>query len=308
MRVDATLTQALADGGGVLRWADLAGLVPRWAVDNACRSGRLVRLLPTVFVDPAAVRDPDVRARAALAYAGVGAALSHVTALMVWRLRQPGRDEPVHVTVPAGVRVRSHGWLTVHHVRRPPAAVVRGGLAVVPLESALVESWPLLPPADRHGPVIDAVAGRLTTPARLTAVAEAGTRLAGRAELRRLIDRLAAGCRSGLEIWGHDHVFTGPGMPPFRRQHPVRLGERTIYLDEFAKRELVAFELDGAAYHGDQRQREADLRRDAALFAQERIVTIRYAHRRLVTEPDAVRREVLAILRDPKPTICRERA
>ena len=50
----------------------LAAPVPRWAVDNACRSGRLVRLLPTVFVDPASARDPDVRARAALAYAGAG--------------------------------------------------------------------------------------------------------------------------------------------------------------------------------------------------------------------------------------------
>ncbi len=57
--------------------------------------------------------------------AGVGAALSHVTALVVWRLRQPGCDEPVHVTVPTGVRVRSRGWLAVHHVRRRPAAVVR---------------------------------------------------------------------------------------------------------------------------------------------------------------------------------------
>jgi hypothetical protein len=306
--VDAVLARALADGGGVLRWADVAGKVPRWAVDNACRSGRLVRLLPTVFVDPAGTRDPDLRVPAALAYAGGRAALSHLTALAVWRLGQPGAERPVHVTVPTGVRVRSGGWLNVHHVRRPPDAVVRGGLAVIPLESALVGSWPLLSPADRPGPVVDAVAGRMTTPARLTAVVEAGPRLAGRAELRRLVDRLSAGCRSELEIRGHDRVFTGPGMPPFRRQHPVRLGGRTVYLDVFAERELVAFELDGAAYHGDSRQREADLRRDAALFAQERIVTIRYAHRRLVTEPDAVRREVLAILRDPKPAICRERA
>ena len=106
---------------------------------------------------------------------------------------------------------------------------------------------------------------------------------------------MAAGCRSALEIWGHDHVFTGPGLPALRRQHPVRLGDRTVYLDVYAEPERVAFELDGAAYHGDPEQREADLCRDAALAARG-IQVVRFSHRRLVREPDAVRREVLAVL------------
>ncbi|WP_433111757.1 DUF559 domain-containing protein [Micromonospora sp. CA-246542] len=98
-----------------------------------------------------------------------------------------------------------------------------------------------------------------------------------------------------MEIWGHDHVFTGPTMPVFRRQVPIRLGRRTVYLDMFAERERVNIELDGATTHGDTRQREIDLRRDA-LLATVGILVVRFAHRRLVHEADDVRRETLAIL------------
>ncbi|MEU8156317.1 DUF559 domain-containing protein [Micromonospora sp. NPDC048986] len=116
-----------------------------------------------------------------------------------------------------------------------------------------------------------------------------------RGALSALLDRLAAGCRSPLEIWGHDHVFTGPGMPRFIRQARVRVGARTIYLDMFAEAERVNIELDGATSHGDPAVREIDLRRDA-LLATVGIVVVRFSHRRLTTDPVQVRQETLAIL------------
>ncbi|MEU1362940.1 DUF559 domain-containing protein [Micromonospora zamorensis] len=85
------------------------------------------------------------------------------------------------------------------------------------------------------------------------------------------------------------------GMPAFRRQMPIRVGRRTVYPDMFAERELVNIELDGATIHGDPRQREIDLRRDA-LLASIGILVVRFTHRRLVHEADAVRQETLAIL------------
>ncbi|MFC0505742.1 DUF559 domain-containing protein [Micromonospora costi] len=54
-------------------------------------------------------------------------------------------------------------------------------------------------------------------------------------------------------------------------------------------------ELDGATSHGDLRQREVDLRRDA-LLATVGILVVRFSHHRLVREPEAVRRETLALL------------
>ncbi|MFG1882619.1 DUF559 domain-containing protein [Micromonospora sp. NPDC049102] len=84
-------------------------------------------------------------------------------------------------------------------------------------------------------------------------------------------------------------------MPVFRRQVPMRLGRRTVYLDMFAERERVNIELDGSTTHDYPRQREVDLRRDA-LLATAGILVVRFAHRRLVHEVDDVRRETLAIL------------
>jgi len=293
--VDPLLARDLDAGDGLLDRR--AALVPRWAIDNARRRGELVHVFPEVYADPTRVGEPRLRWRAALVYAARGAgqaALSHTTALAVWGLRADDAL-PVHVTVPAGATARTRAGVVVHHHGGGPDAVVRGGLPVARLERTLVESWPLLTREDRRAPAIAAVNGRLTTPPRLREALAGAPRLPGRAELARLIGLLDAGCRSPLEIWGHEQVFTGPEMPAFRRQFPVRLGRRTVYLDVFAERERVDFELDGAAYHGEPAQREIDLRRDAALAACG-IQVIRLTHRRLTHETPAVRAEILSIL------------
>lgn len=173
--------------------------------------------------------------------------------------------------------------------------MTRHGVPVVRPERALVDAGSLLPAVDRPAPVIRAVNDGLTTPSRLDAALGGAPRLTGRAELRALLDRLAAGCPSPLEVWGHDHVFTGPRMPDLRRQFRVRIEGRTMYLDVYAERERVDFELDGATAHGDPGQREIDPRRDA-LLATRGILVVRFAHRRLVGEPQRIREEVLAIL------------
>ncbi|MBQ0894757.1 DUF559 domain-containing protein [Micromonospora sp. U56] len=303
--------------GGVVTWAVARQVVPEWMLRRACRAGHLVRVLPQVYVDARLIRDPvlpgdpvlarldpPAAQRAALAYADGRAALSQLSALDVWGLRRQALGEPVHLDVAAGSGLRPRPHLLIHHRRgfslAPPQVLSRGGLPLVRLERALVDAWPLLPPVERPDAVIRAVNDHLTTPQRLGAALSATPRLPGRAELRALLAKLDAGCRSPLEIWGHDHVFTGPGMPAFQRQTRIVVGRRTMYLDVWAERERVDFELDGAATHGDRRQREVDLRRDA-LLATAGILVVRFAHRRLVHETDAVRREVLAILASRRP-------
>ncbi|MEV0731306.1 DUF559 domain-containing protein [Polymorphospora sp. NPDC050346] len=293
--------------GGLVSRAQASQVVPVWSVDGACRAGHLRPVLPGVYLDaallPGPVRnkkgllahlDRDLARRVAAAYLAGRGAFSHTTALDVWGLRQQATGEAMHLSVPAGAGIRSRPHVVVHQ-RRNLVALNRRGVPVTRLEQTLVDAWPLLPAVDRAAPVIRAVNDRRTTPGRIADVLAGVPKLAGRAELRTLLDRLAAGCRSALEIWGHDHVFTGPGMPRFRRQAPIRLGGRTVYLDVYAERELLDIELDGAASHGDPRQREIDLRRDA-LLATVGILVVRFSHRRLRQDTDAVRREVLAIL------------
>lgn len=297
-------------GGGLVTLGVAGQVVPSWTLQQACRNGELVRVLPEVFVAAHLVGtrpgapilsrlDPAMSQRAALAWANGYGALSHLSALAVWGVRPEMAGDLVHLSVSASASLRTRPGVIVHRRRgltiEPPQVVVRRGLTVTRLEQALVESWPALPPADRRAPVIRAVNDRLTTPERLSAALERVPKLVDRAALRHLLTKLADGCRSPLEIWGHEHVFTGPGMPAFRRQVPVSIGRRVVYLDMFAEGERVNIELDGATTHGSPGQREIDLRRDA-LLAAVGILVVRFARRRLVHDVDEVRRETLAIL------------
>ncbi|MEV4539123.1 DUF559 domain-containing protein [Asanoa sp. NPDC049518] len=217
--------------------------------------------------------------------------------MAVFGLLDDGLVGAEHVTVGRRSAVRSRGWLIVHHCNEPPQSVGRNGLTVTGLERSLVDAWAWLPKDHRRAPIIAAVNGRLTTAQRVGDALVAAPKLAGRAELRQVLAKLAAGCRSPLEIWGDDHVFTAPGMPAFARQVPIRLDGYTTYLDIFHEATRVNFELDGASVHGGTRQREIDLRRDAALAARG-ILAVRFSHARLTREPEAVRREVWTILRN----------
>jgi very-short-patch-repair endonuclease len=298
-RVNEELRALLERNGGTMTRDEACEVVSIRTLEWAYRAGHVRLVLPGVYANSAVADQPDVLRLAAVRYADGRGALSHTTALDVWGLRPADRNEPVHLSVPSGVRLRSSPPVVVHQRRglliEPPHVVNRGGLPVTRLETTLVDAWPMLPPDQRGVPLIRAVNEWRTTPARVSAALAAVPRLPGRAALRTLLERLAAGCHSALEIWGHDHVFTGPGMPAFERQVMIRLDGRTIYLDTFAPVELVNFELDGAASHGASDQRERDLRRDN-LLAAHGIQVVRFTHRRLFFEPDAVRCEILDVL------------
>ncbi|MGW5555612.1 DUF559 domain-containing protein [Micromonospora sp. NPDC003944] len=309
--MDPRLQALLVRGHGLVTRRDMLRAAPAWTIQSAERAGRLVRLLPGVYGDATLIRhatadrptlarvDRDVARRAVLAYADGRGVLSRLTALDVWGLRRQPASEPVHLDVPRGSGLRDRPHLVVAHrsdlVIAPPQVVTRGGLPVTRLDRALVDSWPLLSPVDRSSLLIRAVNDRLTTPQRLVAALASVPRMPDRGALGDLLDRLDAGCRSPLEIWGHDRVFTGSGMPTFIRQARVRVGSRTMYLDMFAEAERVNIELDGATSHGDPTEREIDLRRDA-LLASVGILVVRFTHRRLTVDPVQVRQETLAIL------------
>lgn len=256
-------------------------------------------MLPQTYLARDALSDPAALVRAAFAYAGAPVAASHVTALRLWHLPVPEQSK-IHLMTGETRHLRGAPGVIVHRREgfraEPPDVLVRGRLPVTRLETSIVDSWPLLDGDAKLAPAIAAVAGRLTTPDRLRTALDAAPRLAGRRYLSELLRKLAAGCRSPLELWSYDHVFRGPDLPPFQWQVPVELGGRTVYLDVFDELARVNFELDGAKYHSSPHDRERDLRRDAALAALG-ITVVRFPHRRLVHEPDEVRREVAAIVR-----------
>ncbi|MGQ7297464.1 DUF559 domain-containing protein [Quadrisphaera sp. KR29] len=291
---------ALEELGGVASWAQLASATSNTAVARALASGVVLRVLPGVLALPDHADDARTRQRAALLFAGAPAALSHTTALQVHGLPVPEEvaQAAVHVTVPHQRRrtVPASGtWrVALHRCRAAPTRQERDGLAVVSAQRAVVESWPLLSGSDQRAPALLGVRKELLTAADLVAELAVRRQADGAAELRQLVAKILAGCRSELELWGYEHVFTGPEFAHLRRQVEVVAAGRLSVLDCYDPRTALAVELDGRAYHGSPWQRERDIARDARV-AGLGIQTLRFSHRRLTTEPEACRREVLEV-------------
>jgi very-short-patch-repair endonuclease len=261
-----------------------------WVAD-----GKLVRLRPGVLALPAAAS--GWRARVAAALDGREAVASHATALALWELMEhpPG---PVHATVdltrsaagsPGVVLHRSHG---VFDERRRV-----GSISVTSVERSIIDTWARPAPLRRRdvrAAAITAVRRRLCSPRDLAFELGRRPRLAGRAELARLVGMLADGCQSELEIWGCLQVLRSPGMPAFVQQRPVAVAGQTFFLDAAYDDVLLAVEMDGAAWHGSREQRERDIRRDA-LVATVGWQTLRFSFARMTTSPDGCRREIRTV-------------
>lgn len=298
-RMNRDLRIAIEAGDGVAARDELLRAVPRHVLEHAVRAGQLTLAFPRTYVDSDRLAQPWTRARAALTYAGPASALSHLTALAAWRLPAGDLTGPTHVTVPRQRRLQATRQIVVHRrcgfVAAVPEVVVRGGLPTTQVERSVVDGWSVLPRQTRRAPVIAAVGDRRTTPERLCGTVATNLSLPGRAELLRLLNLLDRGCRSELELWGYEHVFAGPDMPNLERNVPVRLGNRTVYLDTYCRAARVNVELDGAAWRTSPADRERDARRDAAL-ASIGIMVVRFTHNQLIGSPEQVRAQVRAIV------------
>lgn len=204
----------------------------------------------------------------------------------------------VELTVEPGTSSRGPAGAVLH--RAPDAYGQRrrvDGLAVSSVERAVVDTWGRPGSLGRvavRAAAISAVRQRLCSATDLEYELAAQPNLPGRAELATLARLLADGCQSELEIWGCLQVLRGPGMPTFVQQRKVVVGGETFVLDAACEDVLLAIEMDGAAWHGSRRQREADIRRDA-LVATVGWQTLRFGFRRMFDRPAECRREIIAV-------------
>ncbi|WP_138759353.1 DUF559 domain-containing protein [Modestobacter altitudinis] len=258
-------------------------------------AGRLVPVGHARYATPAAAG--QWRTRVAAALHATDAVASHTTALALWGLLAP-RAGPVHVSVGVGASGRASAGVVRHRGRDVDWHRRRvDGLPVTSVERSVVDAWGSPGGCDRadlRGSAIAAVRRRMCSPEALEAELALRPRLPGRAELAQLVQLLADGCQSELEIWGCLHVLRAPGMPVFGQQRVVVVAGERFALDAAYDEVLLAVEMDGAAWHGSPEQRERDIRRDA-LVATIGWQTLRFSYRRLTGAADACRREVQAV-------------
>lgn len=279
---------------GAASRSDLVALVGRHRFDNAVKSGLLSAVFPRAYALSWLADSEPVRMRAALVSVGGDNAFSHLSTLGAYELPVP-QPAPLHVSAylprhPRGVR----GELVVHRSRRPIAARVVAGFPVVQLEDALVASWPLLRGPDQRAPLIEAWRRRLVSAAALARQLDGMWWVPERPSLKQLVTLLLAGCESPLEMWGYQTVFAVPGLDDASRQVVVRVRDKKYRLDMAYEEEMLDVELDGREYHASPEQWERDIVRDAAV-ATLGWQTLRLSHRRLTTDVEGCRRDVLAV-------------
>jgi very-short-patch-repair endonuclease len=285
----------LVGEAGWIRVPELLADVSRSTLCTWVAAGKLVRLRPGVLALPASAQDWRIQVAAALH--GREAVASSVTALALWDL-MPHPPGPVHITVDPLRSGRGSAGVVVHRAADVYAERRRAeGLRVTSPERAVADAWGTpgsWTPAAIRAAAITGVRRRVCSPRELRYEVTRRSGLPGRAELFRLVDLLADGCQSELEIWGCLQVLRAPGMPAFVQQRRVRVGSETFVLDAACEESMLAVEMDGAAWHGSRSQREADIRRDA-LVATAGWQTLRFSFARMTRSPDACRRDIRAV-------------
>jgi hypothetical protein len=278
--------------------ASSSSSVSRWLTD-----GDLVLAHPGVLALPGRAQEWDVRARAATLWAR--GPLSHTSALVHLGLI-PRDARPIHVTVPADRWPRGSDGVVAHRTTLPMQVDHRDP-PVLGLARSLVDAWAwasstrLNPRAAadmvavRHA-LIGAVRDQRVATDDVRAQSDAQRIHAGRVALRQLLDLVAAGCQSELEVFGVLHVLAISGMPACVQQHPVALPGLRLHLDAAWPDLRVAVELDGHRFHSSRADRERDMRRDTTLTAAGWVV-LRFSYARLTTDPEGCRREIELVLR-----------
>jgi hypothetical protein len=245
---------------------------------------------------------------AALLRAGPAAVLSHQTAAELYRLlKQP--SESIHLTVPATANPAKHSKIpgvivhrsrilerTRHPVLLPPRTRIED--TVLDLIEEMDE------PADRYDLICRAIGGQLTTAARLRLALKKRDRFRDRREAEAALADTAQGALSNLERWYLRGVERRHKLPVATRQARIKVGGRSIYLDNLYEEYLVCVELDGSAAHPTSEQ-WADKRRDRRNLAVEKIVTMRFGYLDLRTQEARCRTagEVVGVLRDRGPRV-----
>jgi hypothetical protein len=245
---------------------------------------------------------------AVLLRAGPDAVLSHQTAAELYGLtEQPGAL--IHMTVPHDSNPARYSKIPGVVVHRSRIIETTRHPALLPPRTRVEDTVLDLiadmdDPADRYDLICRAIGSRLTTSARLWRALDKRSRFRSRQEAESALGDAGQGAMSNLERWYLRGVERRHGFPVATRQARIKVGGRSIYLDNLYEDYLVCVELDGMAAHPETGQ-WGDKRRDRRNLAAEKIVTMRFGYLDLRTQEARCQTagEVARVLRDRGPWV-----
>lgn len=294
MRTPAAVTELGRRQDSVVTTAqcEALGLTTSW-VRRKVTSGQWQRLHRGVLVmhsGPVAWRS---RARAALLYAGDGAAVSHLSAAYLHEF-VTAAPRVIAVTVPHHRYVATPPGLVIHRSRSMPPSggrlrrVHRGDtvLDIVGEARSADDAVALLCGAVRAG----------AHAAEILAAVDRRPRARGRALLTEILADVVAGVESPLERRYHRDVERRHGLPRGRLQQSQVVRGLWIRADCLYDGCSVRVELDGELAHPGGRT-DADVWRDNAVLLARSEITLRYRWRHVRITPCATALQVADALR-----------
>lgn len=295
----AVVGHAVAQDGLITRTQALASGMTVAALRHAIRrDGPWQRVAPGVYATFTGELTQRQRLRAALLFAGPEAMLSGVDACRAHGMRYvPEAGVPL-VLVPHQHRAASTSLAVVRRVARMPRARTVSGLAVAPVERAVVDALRRSPgmvaaPSlrDTRALVCETVQRQLTTPERLSAEVSAAPRN-GTALLRQALADVIAGCWSAPECEILDLARSSHLLPDPVVNTPLP-GLDDITPDGWWCEAQLAYEVDSAEHHRYGLSPEHTQRRHARMAsAGWRVMPI--SPRRIRTDPRGLLREMEA--------------
>lgn len=235
------------------------------AIRYRCRSGRWLRLAPSVYLTAPPVTWRD-RLQAAVLHAGPGCAISGAAALTEYGFRAVARPPGVLVLVPPGVAVRSRPGIQVRRTaRRPPTRLVHG-LPLAAVARAVADHVVTVRRLDRVQAVVaEAVQRRLCPVADLAAELDAGPRRGSRL-FRDALRDVGHGAHSAPEARA-GRLLRAAGVTGFVQNGEIRAGGRRFVADFLWPELKAVLEIDSTEYHLSPQDHVATLDRDQLLQA-----------------------------------------
>jgi very-short-patch-repair endonuclease len=287
---DSLLALAARQAGTLSAGQALAQGLPRAGIERLVDQGAWQRLTPGVFL--LGVGEPSCLARAwaGTLVGGDRSRLGFAAAGHLWGIVD---DAPptISVLVPWSTVIGPRGSWTFPR-ERPGVRQARspGEPARTTIEDTVLDLCADAAPGDLAGLVTKAIQTQRTTARQLLACIEQRARLTNRALLRDVLDDVADGAESPLELRYLRDVERRHQLPPARRQYRAarRRAVRDLRYDEFG----LLIELDGRTHIAG---RFRDMRRDnGALLDGE--VTLRYGWDDVTGRPCQVAWEVAQLL------------
>ncbi|WP_433606170.1 DUF559 domain-containing protein [Prescottella agglutinans] len=263
----------------------VAAGIPRSTIGSRCRSGRYHRVLPRVY----AMTEPTTLALChAVTRWQPTAVLSHRTA--AWLHEWTGEPDIVEATVPAHVRVRTPKWLLLHRRNLADAQVGEAwSLPTVSAAQALVDCAAVMS-ADEFERLVDDQLTRSVAPEQLRDLLDNCPGRWGNTSSRGQFRTAAVRAASEPER------LLARALN--RRRCPMAANEPVgPYVCDFVDaRAEVVVEVDGREFHSAPDVFRRDRRRQNWLVRQGWLV-LRYAAYDVLTDPDAVADEIVAVVR-----------